>query len=99
MRRVALTTGLLVMMAAAWGGEYTVAVQGSDDFNKYQAAFEKAAKELVESGRCSVSQLQETGGFWKSTNHKNKPIYFTYCGAAHVSNRIYLDVSTGQIFQ
>jgi len=99
MRKLLVMFGLYFLVTAVSAGEYTAAVKDSDDFAKYQAAFEKAAKNLVESGRCSVAQLKEGGGFWKSTTHKTKPIYFTYCGAAHISNRIYLDASTGRIFQ
>jgi len=99
MRKLMVMVVLFFAMYASHGGEYTVVVKDSDDFAKHQAAFETAAKNLVESRRCTVAQLKESGGFWKSMNHKNKPIYFTYCGAAHISNRIYLDASTGRIFQ
>jgi hypothetical protein len=72
----------------------------SDDFRLYEAEFLKAAKSLIQSGRCKPKDFEYYGGWLKSTTtYKHRPVYFTYCGKAHVSNRIYLDVSNGQIFQ
>lgn len=34
----------------------------------------------------------------KSSNHRDQPIYFTYCDGMSASNRIYLDASNGRIF-
>lgn len=39
------------------------------------------------------------GGWVKSSNHRNQPIYFTYCGGSTVANRLYLNAETGEIFR
>lgn len=73
-------------------------VGGSDDFRIYQSAFVRAAQTLMSSGRCRESDLREMGGFLKSSNHRGA-IYFTYCGAMTLENRIYLDAASGRIFK
>ena len=74
-------------------------VSASDDYTTYASAFERGARELMKQGRCSPEDFREMGGWVKSTNHKNKPVYFTYCGGMTVSDRIYLDASSGRIFK
>ena len=70
-------------------------VAQSDDFHRYKAEFVRAAEALIASGDCNPSDFTEMGGWLKATN---KPgVYFTYCGGG--SDRIYLDVSTGQTFR
>jgi hypothetical protein len=77
----------------------TAAIKASDDFAEHSDAFVRASLTLLENGRCTLAQLQENGGWVRSQTHKDRPVYFTYCGASHVSNRIYVDVSTGEIFR
>lgn len=74
-----------------------VLVKGSDDFRIYKDAFAKAANKLIASGRCSAGDFQEMGGWMKSSNHRSKPIYFTYCGGMHSSNKVYLNAATSEI--
>jgi hypothetical protein len=75
-------------------------IGGSDDFHRYEAEFLKAAESLIQSGRCTIADFEEVAGWWKSTTtYKDRPVYFTYCGGLTIPNRIYLDVSTGQIFR
>jgi len=75
-------------------------IRYSDDFRTYEAAFVKATDELMASGRCSRNDFEEMGGWIKSTsNYRNAPVYFTYCGGSTISNRIYLDASNGRVFQ
>lgn len=69
-------------------------VAQSDDFNRYQTEFVTAAETLMSSGRCSAKDFASVGGFIKSTS-KGAGIYFTYCSGG--SDRIYLDVATGNI--
>ena len=83
--------------ASATGDETLVA--GSDDFARYRTQFSAAAQQLIQRGRCSAQDFREMGGWVKSSNHRNEPVYFTYCGASHVSNRLYLNAETGEIFQ
>ena len=53
---------------------------------------------MIQSGRCTAADFEEQGGWMKSTNHRDAPIYFTYCGGMTVANRIYLDAETGRLF-
>ena len=73
-------------------------VAGSDDFARYRRAFVIAARTLIEDGRCTAGDFEENGGWMKSSNHRDEPIYFMYCGGFTVANRIYLDASSGRIF-
>lgn len=74
-------------------------VAQSDDFATHRAAFVEAANNLIADGRCTVGDFEEMGGWVKSSNHRDEPIYFTYCGGMTIANRIYLDASTGRIFR
>ena len=72
----------------------------SDDFGLYEQQFVAAAVELIESGRCTEADFREMDGWLKSvTTYADRPVYFTYCGGMTLQNRLYLDVSTGQIFR
>ena len=47
-----------------------------------------------------VGYMTQYGGFVKAQGgYKDQPVYFTYCGGMKVSNRIYLDVSSGELFK
>ena len=74
------------------------AIAKSDDYNQYRAEFTAAARTLLESRRCGRYEMTEYGGFVRSPTYKDRPVYFTYCGGSTRANRIYLDVSTGEIF-
>ena len=74
-------------------------VAQSDDFAKYRAVFVTAAGKLIDEGRCTEADFEEQGGWIKSINHGDEPIYFTYCGGMTIANRIYLDARTGRVFQ
>jgi hypothetical protein len=71
----------------------------SDDFATHRGAFVTAANELIAADRCTAADFEEMGGWMKSINHRDEPIYFTYCGGMTTANRIYLDASTGRIFR
>jgi ribosomal protein L32 len=76
------------------------AISKSDDYAMYQTEFTTAAQSLLSTGRCQLNELKEIGGFVKAQgDKKNQPIYFTYCGGMTLSNRIYVDVSTGKVFK
>lgn len=79
--------------------EISGSIAQSDDFDKHRDAFIKAATSLVNQRRCSVAELRDMGGFVKSQNYKDQPVYFTYCDGNTAANRIMLDVSTGRIFK
>ena len=72
-------------------------VKDSDDFRKYKNAFAKAASNLIATGKCSASDFLNMGGWMKSSNHRNQPIYFTYCGGMRIQNKVYLNAETGVI--
>jgi len=74
-------------------------VAGSNDFARYRTAFAKAAQSLIAQRRCTERDFRDMGGWMKSSNHRNQPIYFTYCGGATIANRLYLNASTGEIFR
>jgi len=74
-------------------------VKGSDDFTRYRRQFVTAARTLMDRGECAAGDFQEQGGFMKSTNHRDEPIYFTYCGGFTTANRIYINAKTGEIFR
>jgi hypothetical protein len=74
-------------------------VNQSDDYAKYKDVFAKAAADLIASNRCTELDFQGMGGWIKSTNHKDSPIYFTYCGEMTIQNRLYLNAATGEVFR
>jgi hypothetical protein len=71
----------------------TAAIPGltaSDDFGVRRVAFEKAARELIESGKCSAADFRLSGGFGRSISRGRS--YFIYCGGMSIGNRIYVRV-------
>src|SRR3546814_11244065 len=42
--------------------------------------FADAARQLIEARRCTEEDFEKVGGWYKSTNHRDKPVYFMYCG-------------------
>ena len=75
------------------------AIGASDDLAKHQDAFVQVSKILVDSGECKLSDFRDIGGWWRSAEHRSRPIYYTYCGSATNSHRIYVDIATGQTFR
>ncbi len=75
------------------------ALSYSDDYSTYKSIFIDKSQVLINMGRCSLADFEEFGGWVRSTNYKPKKVYFTYCGEAHISNRIYLDISSHKLFQ
>lgn len=74
-------------------------VAQSDDFAQHRDAFVAAANRLIADRRCTAAEIEEMGGWVKSTNERNRPIYFTYCGGVTTTNRFYLNVETGEIYK
>ena len=72
----------------------------SDDFAQHRDAFTKLAAQLIQEGRCSAADFREQGGFMKSVNeYPDEPVYFTYCGGMHLSNKVYVNAETVQILR
>jgi len=75
-------------------------VGNSDDYRKHKAAFVRATEKLIASGRCTLGDFEQSGGWLKSTTtYRNQPVYFSYCGGFTRANRLYLNVDTGEIFR
>jgi hypothetical protein len=73
-------------------------VAGSDDFRQHRKAFAKAAHKLISDGRCTAEEFKEMGGWVKSSNDRDRPVYFMYCGGMTLANRLYLNAVTGEIY-
>ena len=84
--------------AASAPANYTL-VKGSDDFRFHKDTVAKAADTLIASGRCSAGDFNDVGGWMKSSSHRNKPIYFTYCGGMRSANKVYLNAGTGEVMR
>lgn len=69
-------------------------VADSDDFTQHRAAFVKVARDLIASGRCTAGDFKEQGGWVKSVNQRDEPVYFTYCGGMTATNKIYMNAET-----
>jgi len=74
-------------------GDYSL-VSGSDDYRIYKDLFARAARQLIDDGRCTEADFKEMGGWMASTN-AGAGMYFTYCGGLKVSNKIYLNAKSG----
>ena len=75
------------------------ALKISDDFSKHLKAFVEASSKLIASRKCTLEDFKKTGGWFRSVNYKPRAVYFTYCGGMHRKNRIYIDATTGKVFQ
>jgi hypothetical protein len=84
--------------AAGATGDYAL-VSGSDDYGRYKDVFARAAAQLISSKQCTGGDFEETGGWLRSTAHKDSPVYFTYCGGFTRENRLYLNAATGNLFK
>ena len=79
----------------AEGATGTAALVGkSDDYRVYKDAFVRAAEQLIHSGQCAAEDFRSWGGWIKSTNHADQPVYFIRC---QVGGRLYLDAQSGAI--
>lgn len=67
---------------AASNDEIYAAMSKSDDYSEHKDEFNAAGVKLVREGACSVADLIEYGGFWKST--KRKDGYFIDCKGKRV---------------
>lgn len=72
-------------------------IKGSDNYSLYRENFIKLSQKLIDQGRCSVADYKEMGGWLRSSNHKPKPVYFTYCGGFSKGNKVYINAETGKI--
>jgi len=75
------------------------AIRGSNNYSKYKKSFIKASETLIQEERCTLNDFKKIGGWVRSSTHKPKPIFFTYCGRMTTENRIYLNAETGKLFK
>lgn len=73
-------------------------VSRSDDYRLYGKVFAEVAEKLITSGRCTPKDFEDMGGWVKSTERRDEPVYFTYCGSLASQSKIYLDAATGRVF-
>lgn len=71
-------------------------VCGSDDYHRYKNQFTSAARKLIQAGVCVESDFRDIGG-WSKSNSMGATAYFVYCGGMALSNKIYLDVLSGEL--
>ena len=67
------------------------AVAQSDDANSHLVMFGGAAQKLVRTGRCTVAEFEEQGG-WVRAVSRGAGWYFVYCGGYRSNHRIYFHV-------
>jgi hypothetical protein len=68
------------------------ALKGSDDFSKHNKKMIEASEGLIKSGKCSLKEFEEMGGWMRSTN-RGSGVYFAYCA----DTKVYLNVITGKV--
>ncbi|MCL9773665.1 hypothetical protein [Vibrio methylphosphonaticus] len=92
-----LSTDAVSLTGKKWNEVLSGYLFKSDDFNQHQERFIEASTELLESKRCRLYDFEQVGGWIKSLNHPDD-VYFTYCGGIEVSNKVYLNTTTGVVF-
>jgi uncharacterized protein YgiM (DUF1202 family) len=75
------------------------AIKSSDDLAMHQDTFVWISEELVTSGECKLSDFEDIGGWWRSVDHKPRPVYYTYCGGAINNHRVFVNTATGTTFR
>lgn len=66
----------------------------SDDYRLYKDAFVIAAEKLMQSGQCTAADFRDWGGWVKSSDYADQPVYFVRC---KTGGRLYLDARSGVI--
>ena len=75
------------------------AIKSSDDLEMHLDIFAWASEELINSGECKLSDFEDIGGWWRSVDHKPRPVYYTYCGGSINNHRVYVNTATGTTFR
>jgi hypothetical protein len=75
------------------------AIKSSDDLAIHQDTFVWVSEELIDSGECKLSDFEDIGGWWRSVDHKPRPVYYTYCGGSINNHRVYVNTATGTTFR
>ncbi|PKG39734.1 SH3 domain-containing protein [Psychromonas sp. Urea-02u-13] len=68
-------------------------IKNSDNYSQYRKNFILVSDKLIKQGRCSIADYKEMGGWVRSTTHKPKPMYFTYCDGS----KVYINAKNGKV--
>ena len=74
-------------------------VAGSDDFRRNRDVFAAAAQRLIEASTCTKDELKNQGGFSRVDGAGGQNVYFVYCGGDTMSDRVFIDTKTQQVFR
>lgn len=70
----------------------------SDDFKEYREKFIKVTSQLMQEKICEPQDFEELHGWMRSLNYPDRNVYFIYCGGLNVSDKVYYDVDSEEIF-
>ncbi|MGX9416611.1 hypothetical protein ACXJY6_10610 [Vibrio sp. RC27] len=70
----------------------------SDNFHMYKEKFFTITDSLIKEKICTPEDFEEVQGWMRSINYKERNVYFVYCGGLRVSDKIYFDVDSGEMF-
>ncbi|MCE0496014.1 hypothetical protein [Vibrio salinus] len=70
----------------------------SDDFKLYRDRFIKVTSKLLQENICKPEDFEELHGWMRSLNYPDRNVYFVYCGGLNVSDKVYYDVDSGEVF-
>jgi len=73
---------------AAGKSGIAAAMAHSDDYSKYGARFEAAATKAIQSGICTLDQIEASDGWYTSPSYKGS-VYFMFCG----ERRVWMDMA------
>ncbi|WP_428774442.1 hypothetical protein [Vibrio sp.] len=73
-------------------------IEKSDDFKRFFDVFVEQSDLLLKQEICKPEDFEETGGWVRSVRYKDRDVYFVYCGGLKQSNKVYLDVRSGEVF-
>lgn len=71
----------------------------SDDYLSYEDQFILATQSLLEREICRYEDFELTDGWLLSRTFDVEPVYFVYCGGSDLEHKVYLNVTTGEVFQ
>lgn len=66
----------------------------SDNYDKYAKIFQTASLKLIKEKRCRVNDFKKMRGWVEASPTTT---YFTYCGGFKKTNKVYLNIQTGEI--
>ncbi len=73
-------------------------IRDSDDFKLYESVFMQVTVNLLGTHRCKFNDFEAMHGWWRSLEHKERPVYYIYCGPETRKKTIYLDIRLQQTF-